>query len=246
MLAHAGTDADDVAVTPAGDIWLSDNTGGQLLELRRNGSVITTVSDPQAPEGIVVLPDGKLLVAQQTPDRIDLFDTATRTFTTWLQLQEPSGATGVDGIGINGSTVLVPDSARGQLLLVPLQAADAAGAPRVAATGLGRPVDAAAYGNAYLVAVENEPGLYRVDSSGAHAITGVRMPSLDDIVVRHGLVYVTDLADASLIAIDPTSGATRVLVSGVSSPQGLALLSDGSLLLVDSTTLTLAEVPSCG
>lgn len=245
VLTHAGSGPDDVATTTAGDIWLSDTSGGQIIELHDNGTVITTVADAHAPEGIVALPDGKLLVAQQAPDRIDLFDPATRAFTTWLQLHEPAGATGIDGIGIRGSTVLVPDSASGNLLLVQLSAGDGAGAQHVVASSLGRPVGAAPYAGGVLVVAENEPGLVRVDTGGTHTVGGIRMASLDDVIVRNGLAYVTDLADASLVVVDLSSGMSRALVSGAHSPQGLALLSDGSLLLVDSTTRTLATAPTC-
>ncbi|HYL72379.1 MAG TPA: hypothetical protein VEY89_13850, partial [Candidatus Dormibacteraeota bacterium] len=59
------------------------------------------------------------------------------------------------------------------------------------------------------------------------------------------LVYATDLADQSMVVIDPTSGAMRTLVSGAPAPQGLALLPNGNLLLVDSTAQTLVSVRPC-
>jgi sugar lactone lactonase YvrE len=70
--------------------------------------------------------------------------------------------------------------------------------------------------------------------------------SLDDVVVHNGIVYVSDLADQSLVAVEPGGGASRTLVSNVPAPQGLAVLPDGRLLLVDSTTRVLVTLSSCG
>jgi sugar lactone lactonase YvrE len=66
------------------------------------------------------------------------------------------------------------------------------------------------------------------------------------VVVHNGMVYVSDLADQSLVAVDPGGGASRTLVNNAASPQGLAMLPDGRILLVDSTTRVLVTLSSCG
>jgi glucose/arabinose dehydrogenase len=248
VLARVNGDPDDVAVTPSGSLWLSDRDGGRLVELSASGNVLRTIADANGPEGIVVLADGKLLVAQQVPNRLDLLDPATRAFSPWLQLGTTSSPTqGVDGLGARGTTVLVPDSARGRLLTISVGAGDTAGTPAVVATGLGRPVAAADDGaGSVLVVLENTPGLVRVSEATGSVAAVANFTSLDDVVVHNGIVYVSDLADQSLVAVEPGGGASRTLVSNVPAPQGLAVLPDGRLLLVDSTTRVLVTLSSCG
>ena len=248
VLARVSGDPDDVAVTPSGSLWISDRDGGRLLELSASGDVLLTIADPNGPEGIVVLADGKLIVAEQVPNRLDLVDPATRTTSPWLQLGPTSSPTqGVDGIGARGTAVLVPDSARGRFLTVLVGAGDAAGIPTLVATGLGRPVGAADGGaGSALLVLENPPGLVRVTLATGSVAAVAQFASLDDVVVQHGIVYAANLADHSLVAVDPAGGASRTLVSNAPAPQGLAISPDGRLLLVDSTTRVLVTLSSCG
>jgi sugar lactone lactonase YvrE len=248
VLARVSGDPDDVVVTPSGSLWLSDRDGGRLLELSASGDVLRTIADPNGPEGIVVRADGKLLVAQQIPNRLDLVDPATSSFSPWLSLGATASPTqGVDGLGARGTTVLIPDSARGRLLTVAAGASDLAGTPVVVATGLGRPVGAVDDGaGGALVVLENTPGLVRVSLATGGVAAVAQFTSLDDVVVHHGIVYVADLAEQSLVAVDPAGGASRALVADAAAPQGLAVLPDGRLLLVDSTTRALVTVSSCG
>jgi streptogramin lyase len=243
-LATLAGGADDTVATPQGDIWVSEHDGGEVVELDPQGTVLRSFADPEGPEGIEPLPDGKLLVAQQAPDRIDLLDPATSRFSTWLQLEPAAAGTGIDGLGVDGTTLLVPDSAGGRLLRVPLDG-DAAGPPVVVATGLGRPVSAWPLQGGYVVAVENTPGLVRLSAAGAHTPL-VHEQSDDDVVERDGIVYATNLAADRLEAIDPATGAERVLVSASPDPQGLAIAPGGMLLLVDEERNVLAALPSCG
>lgn len=245
-LAAQSGDPDDISVAPNGVLWLSDRDGDRVLELDPSGRVLRAFPDAQGPEGIAVLGGGMLLVAQQIPDRIDMLDTATGAFRPWLQLGAAGPTDGLDGIALDGATLLVPDSAHGRLLSVGLGAGDAAQPATLLASGLGRPVDAVADpSGGYDVVAENAPGLIRVSTGGSTSALTQRT-SLDDVVSRDGLLYATDLAAGSLIAVDPSSGAARTLVTGAPSPQGLALRGDGTLLLVDSTLHRIVEVPSCG
>jgi DNA-binding beta-propeller fold protein YncE len=247
VLAHISGDPDDITAAPSGHLWLSDRNGERILELDTSGKVLHTYFDRNGPEGIVVLDDGKLIVAQQVPNRLDLFDPKTATFTPWLQLGATSLPTdGVDGITREGPAVLVPDSARGQLFSVGIDPRNAAQTPVLIAGGLGRPVAALQLPDAsYLVAVENDPGLWRVPTSITTATPVSGLHSLDDLLFVNGVVYATDLADHSLIAIDVAAGKARTLVSGAMSPQGVALLSTGNLVLVDSSDGLVALLPPC-
>jgi len=246
VVARLSGGPDDAVSTPAGDVWVSEHDAGRLIHLSASGAVLQTVTDANGPEGLIALTGGQLLVAQQNPDRIDRFDPARGTFTPWLQLESAPAGQGVDSIHADGASVLVPDSSGGRLLVVALLPDLGAGAQRVIATGLGRPVDAVALGDgSYAVAVENVPGIDRVSANGA--VTPLtHTTSVDDLVVLHGLVYATQLVAYDVIAVNPATGEQRVLVTGAPDPQGLTADPSGRLLLADEVRGVLAAVTSCG
>lgn len=235
--------ADDLAAAPDGTIWISDAHG--VLEHRTmSGALLQTAADPRAPEGIVVLSDGSLLLAEQGPDRVVQLQPSTSSSRTVLQLTPRSGVLGIDGIALDtaGGSVLVPDSPNGTLLTVPL----AGGAPVRLAGGLGRPVGVAALSDgSFAVAAENSSGLYRVPAGGGAATPFGGVVQGDDVVASGPLVYVTSLTTHELLAVDTRNGQARVLVTADPQPQGLAQLPDGDLILSDSSSGTVARVHAC-
>lgn len=237
--------ADDVSVAADGSIWVSDATS-VLEHLSTEGSLLQRIADTRAPEGIVVRPDGSLLVAEQRSDRVVLLQPSQPSLLrTVLQLNLPAGETGVDGIGYDPSidAVLVPDSPNGTLLEKPVTG----GTTTELASGLGRPVGVAMVEDgSFVVTAEDTTGLVRIPARGGaeSAVPGVS--DADDVVMSGPLAYVTSLGAHELLAVDLTTLRTRVLVTGVESPQGLAQLPDGKLLLTDSTTGTIVTVPGCG
>ncbi|MGA8016367.1 MAG: hypothetical protein WCB85_10665 [Candidatus Dormiibacterota bacterium] len=242
VLHRFTTDADDVAIDGAGDVWVSSPNAGRIDELSATGASIESFSDPHEPEGLVPLPDGDVVVAEQGPNRLEVLDPATRALSALLTMPNPTSNPGVDDISrsADGLHLLVPDSPVGRLLEVPITG----GTPTLLATGLGRPVDAGTLDDgAIVVASEDAPGLLVVAGGSAHGLG--TLADLDEAVPDHGLVYVTDLSSDAVLAVDPSSGASRVLVTGSPAPQGLAALPDGTLLLVDSTRRVLDLVPEC-
>lgn len=235
--------ADDVAVEPDGSLWI-DDASRALVHVSASGSVLQRITDPRVPEGLAVLPDGSLLLAEQGPDRVVRLEPATQAFTTILQLTPRTGQAGVDGIAYDAgtNTVLVPDSPNGTLLQVPA----GGGAPVRLASGLGRPVGAAlASDGSVIVAAEDARGLFRVPAGGGEASAISDVTQGDDVLVAKGVAYVTSLTAHQLIAVDLASARTHVLVSGESMPQGLALRPGGDLVLTDSSTGTVAVVAAC-
>lgn len=237
--------ADDVSLAPDGSIWVSDATG-ELEHVSAAGSLLQRIADPRAPEGIVVRADGSLLVAEQKSDRVVVVQPSQPSqLRTVLQLNLPAGQTGVDGIGYDPSidAVLVPDSPNGTLLEKPVTG----GTTTQLAAGLGRPVGVAMVEDgSFVVTAENPTGLVRIPARGG---TGSAVPGVsdaDDVVMSGPLAYVTSLGAHELLAVDLATLRTRVLVTGVDSPQGLAQLPDGKLVLTDSATGTVVTVPGCG
>lgn len=235
--------ADDVAAAADGSLWV-DDAERTIVHVSRTGAVLQRLSDPRAPEGIVLLPDGSLLVAEQAPDRIVHLQPETQSSTVVLQLTPRAGQEGIDGIAddLAANTLLVPDSPNGVLLSTALDGS----APVQLAAGLGRPVGAAQAGDgSVVVAAEDGSGLLRVPRGGGTATAVGGVPQADDVVVAGQVAYVTSLSAHQLIAVDLASGRSRVLVSDDQDPQGLAQLPDGRLALTDSATGTVAAVPGC-
>jgi streptogramin lyase len=242
VLHQFTTDADDVAVDSAGNIWVSSPNAGRIDELAADGTSIASFTDPNEPEGLVPLPDGDVVVAEQGPNRLDVLVPATGALTPLLTIPNATGNVGIDDIALSadGADILVPDSPSGRLLEVPIGGS----APIVLASGLGRPVDAGQLPDGTIVvAAESSPGLVEVEGGSTLAVGS--LTDLDEAVPDDGLVYVTDLGTNEVLAVDPASGASRVLVTGSPSPQGLVALPDGSLLLVDSTREVIVSLPPC-
>ena len=222
---------------------MSDENHGRLTELGPHGDRLQVLDDPNGPEGVIALRDGRLVVAEQNTDRIVVIRPPSTTPEMLLQLQPVAGVKGVDGIALDAprKRLLVPDSARGTLLAESL----AGGTPSVVATNLGRPV-AAAVGpdGAIYVAAENRPGLLRVPADGGAAIPAGQN-QLDEVITVGGLLYVASLGDFTVNAIDPATGNSRTLVTGDMTPQGLTLLSDGRLAVSDLNRGVVFTTPHC-
>ena len=234
--------ADDVAVARDGSVWVSDATS-TVEHFSASGGVLQRISGLPAPEGIVVLTDGSLLLAEQSADRVVHMQPNGVIDRVVIQLTPRSGALGVDGIAYDTAhgLVLVPDSANGTLLSVSLSS----GSVTPLASGLGRPVGADVLPDGSIaVAAEDAHGLVRVAAAGGAVAALGDVTHGDDVVVASGLAYVTSLTTHQLLAVDPATGITTAVVDGVDTPQGLA--ADGTrLLLADSTTGTVAGVAAC-
>jgi hypothetical protein len=71
---------------------------------------------------------------------------------------------------------------------------------------------------AIVVAAESSPGLVELTGGATQAVGS--LTDLDEAIPDDGLVYVTDLGTDEVRAVDPTPGASRVLVTGSPSPRG--------------------------
>lgn len=243
-LAHTDLSPDDLLALPDGSLWVTDPVGGSIEHLAADGHVLARIADRQAPEGMVVS-GNSIVLAEQTPNRLVSFVPPSSVLTPLLTLPPPGNQAGVDGIGLDavGDRLLIPDSAHGTLL-----SADAGGRHVVTlASGLGRDV-AATVGpdGAIYVAVEGDHGLLRVASAGGAGVpVGPGLVQLDDLVTVGPLIYATLLIAGEVVAIEPATGAFRVLATGIGAAQGLALLANGRLAVADSNTHVIATVPTC-
>jgi sugar lactone lactonase YvrE len=242
VLARGLGAPDDLLALSDGTLWVSDPDHGTLRHLSGDGRILQTIDDPEAPEGMVMLPDGRMIVAEQRRNRLVALRPPDTTRTTVLTL-EPAGARlGVDGIKYDpkGARILIPDSPHGKLLAWPVTG----GAAKELARNLGRAVDAVVGPDgAIYVTAEAAAGLLRIRNGRTEPITGI--VQADDVVSAGELLYVTLIGSGELIAVDPSSGSHRLLVDHIGAAQGLAVLRDGRLAIADSGNGTIAIVARC-
>lgn len=233
---------DDLWVDANGDVWVTVTSQGHILDFAASGELRQNFPEPNGPEGIIVTGAGTV-VADQLASRVDRMGADGR-LTPFLKLPNPHKRLAVDGLGfdVQRQRLLVPNSPEGTLLATSLTVAS----PHLLASGLGRPVAAAVGpdGSIY-VAAESGVGLTRVPANGGAAKRVGRLSNLDEVVSDGGLLYTTGAGDKTVRVVDPTTGADHVLATGGHQLQGLAAMSDGRLLLIDSNAHTISIVSPC-
>ncbi|HEV2310970.1 MAG TPA: hypothetical protein VGU73_10615 [Acidimicrobiia bacterium] len=233
---------DDLTVDQAGNVWVTVEVQGHILEFGPDGTLRQDIPDRAGPEGIIVTPT-TTVVADQLQSRVDRLTPDGRVL-PFLPLPNPHHRLPVDGLGYDADRqrLLVPNSPDGTLLATPLSSP----APRLLASGLGRPVAAVVGPGGFLyVAAESPVGLVRIPPRGGTARRIGQLKNLDEVVTAGGLLYTTGAGDGTVRAVDPTSGADVVLVTGGKQLQGLTVRPDGGLLVISSVTHTISVVSPC-
>ena len=90
---------DDLAFDNDGRLLFGDIKAGTVSALGIDGSVQRIADGLRVPEGIVVLANGEILVAEQARNRIVAIDPASRAVRQWRALANRTGQEGIDGIG---------------------------------------------------------------------------------------------------------------------------------------------------
>ncbi len=229
-VVEVGGQPDDITMDARGRlVW--GNLARGTLERLDGGRVTTLARGLSVPEGIVALPDGAFIVAEQGSDRIVRIDPSGARSVLYA-LQPVPGQEGVDGIGRDprSGDVLIPDAPRGTILRVGADGRHV----RVIARGLGRPVAAAfdAHGD-ILVPDERLGTLVVISPRGAISYEGTLSTPDDVSVDRTGRVWITTLGDGGLWTIDPGASAPYRVLAGRANPQGLTLDRCGDPIVVD-------------
>jgi sugar lactone lactonase YvrE len=238
---------DDLAFDLQGNLLFSDEFNGTVNRLNANGTVTTLLSGLPGPEGIVVLPDGRLIVAEQETNQIVAFAPGSNVAVLLRHLPGmPSGASckhGVDGIAFDPttSTLIVPDSPTGDVYRMSL---DGKTLVRLA-SGIVRPVGAGvdSQGNVF-IADECGNAVWRITKSGqATRLGGFGMP--DDVLPDgYGNLLVIDLAPSihALLRINLATQKQETLASrGFIEPQGLAMNTRGTIFVADDYADSIVE-----
>jgi DNA-binding beta-propeller fold protein YncE len=230
---------DDLAFDQQGRLLFSDEINGTISRVNADGSVTLLVRDSAGPEGIVVLPDGTFIYAEQESNRIVSFVPGAKTPTVLRVLPgTPSNALckhGVDGIALDPTTntLIVSDSPTGAVYRMSLDGKTFT----LLANGIVRPVGAGIdnLGDVY-IADECGNAIWRIAPSGKTTrIGGFGMP--DDVVPDgYGNVLVIDLQPDihALIRLNLATGKRETLArQGFIEPQGLVIDLHGNIYVAD-------------
>jgi streptogramin lyase len=239
ILLHNYGRPDDLAFDLQGRLLFSDEFNGTISRLNADGSVSRILSDREGPEGLVPLPDGTLIFAEQDTNRIMSLAPGFQVPTVLRTLPGiPSTATckhGVDGIALDptNNTLIVPDSPTGDVYRMSLDGKKLT----LLASGITRPVgaDVDASGT---IAIADECGhaFWLLTPSGKLTRqAGFGMP--DDVLFDHrGNLLLIDLDPSihALIRINLSTMHHETLASqGYIEPQGLAMNMQGAVFVSD-------------
>ncbi len=223
---------DDVAVGPDDTIYYSDMTANRVMQLLPDGTSVAASPAIQEPEGIAVLPDGTLVVAEQQSNRLYHVDPVTQSMSLFYAVGNKTANAGIDGISWDGitDTLLIPDAPTGRIL----QLSSDGQKLKVLLTGFRRPTSAvrAVDGSLY-VCDEYGNRIYHVAADGTRSvIADITLP--DDVILdANGNVLVNSL-QGTIWQIDPHTRRIERLVVGLRSPHGIALDSQGNVIIADA------------
>jgi len=239
LVLQGGTRPDDLAFDQQGRLLFSSEFDKISGRVNANGSFTVLLNDSLGPEGLVALPDGSIIFAEQDANRIVSLAPGSTTPKVLRQLPgTPSSANckhGVDGIALDPTTntLIIPDSPTGNVYRMSLDGKTFT----LLASGIVRPVGAAvdSQGNIY-IADECGGAVWRVTPAGKTTrIGGFGMP--DDVIPDgYGNLLVIDLQPSihALIRLNLTTGKRETLASqGYIEPQGLVMDTHGNIYVAD-------------
>ena len=231
---------DDMVFDRQGRVLFSDFYNGTVSRLNSDGTVTVLLRELAGPEGLIVLSDGTMIIAEQHTNRLLTLAPGATVPTVLRTLPGTPSASNCDKHGIDGitfdfttNTIIVPDSPTGNVYSMSLDGKTLT----LLAANIPRPVGAAvdAQGNIY-IADECGGALYRISTTGTITRTG-SFGMLDDIALDpRGNILVTDLLPSihALIRIDAATGNRQTLASrGYIEPQGLLVASNDTIYVSD-------------
>ena len=238
---------DDLAFDQQGHLLFSDFYNGTISRLNADGSATKIITGLAGPEGLVVLSNGTLIVAEQRTNRILTLASGAKSLTVLRAIPgTPSSAPckdGIDGIALDATTntLIVPDSPTGNVYRLSLDGKKLT----LIASGIVRPVGAVvdAQGTIY-VADECGGDIVRITPDGRSTrITGSGQP--DDVAFdHHGNLLLIDLLPSihALIRIRQSTGKHEILASkGFIEPQGLAVDENDNIYVSDDYANKIVE-----
>lgn len=240
-LAHGEGNPDDLALDAQGRVIFADSGSGDVLRVEADGRVTRIASGLPAPEGVLVEPDGSLLVSIQGKAGAGV-DAIVRElpgsgdpYTVFASFRNTTGNVGLDSIWRDprSGDVLAADSPNGKVYRL-----SADGSQRtLLASGFTRPVDAIAdaAGSVY-VADEYGNRVSVIAANGSvRDLAHLSLP--DDLAFdTDGTLLVTLLGNNTLVRLDPRTGKVlATIATNLREPQGLAVDAAGNLYVSEET-----------
>jgi len=238
---------DDLTFDQAGRLLFSDFYNGTVSRLNADGSVTHIATGLAGPEGLIVLSNGTLIVAEQHTNRILSLAPRAKSLTVLRTIPgTPRTAPckdGIDNIALDATTntLIVPDSPTGSVYRLSLDGKRLT----LITSGIVRPVGAVvdAQGTIY-VADECGGAIVRITPDGRSThISGFGKP--DDVAFDHGgNLLLIDLHPSihALIRIRQSSGKREILASkGFIEPQGLVIDENDNIYVSDDYANKIVE-----
>ncbi len=238
---------DDLAFDQQGHLLFSDFYNGTISRLNADGSVTKIITGLAGPEGLVVLSNGTMIIAEQRTNRILTLTSGAKSLTVLRAIPGTSGTApckdGIDGIAMDTTTntLIVPDSPTGNVYRLSLDGKKLT----LITSGIVRPVGAVvdAQGTIY-VADECGGAVVRITPDGRSTrITGFGKP--DDVAFdHHANLLLIDLLPSihALIRIRQSTGKREILASkGFIEPQGLVVDGNDNIYVSDDYANKIVE-----
>lgn len=226
---------DDLVLAPDGSLYFSDVGDGTVKRWTREGGVKVVLKGLGEPEGVVFLPDGALIIAEQKKNRLLRFDLKTKQLMPFANLENNTNQPGVDGILYSEQVhaLLVPDSPNGRLLRLNEAGKIISSSPQFSNRATGVAVEP---NGALLVTDEFGGTLVRISPNAntpPEIVARLLLP--DDVIVDAAdNIFVNTLGDDAIHWIDAVTEQDRVLMRGFSDPQGIIFDTDGNLVVADA------------
>ena len=246
-LAHGFGSPDDLVLDSQQRVLFSDFGNNAINLLQADGIKIPLVQNLREPEGLILFPDGSLLVAVQghNGDHLDAvlhFDHGSMVPKTFVSFQNATNTPGVDGISRDPRTgdILVADSPNGIIYRVSPDGSS----KTVIASGFVRPTMAIAdRQGAIYIADEYGNAVVRIAADGTKTMIA-HLSDPDDLAFDlDGTLLVTVLGDNTVVRLDPLTGhLLGTLGMDLHEPQGLAVDQQGNLYVSEETANLVVEL----
>lgn len=235
-IAHGFGHPDDIVLDAQRRIFFTDSVNGGVYRVEASGQITRLIGGLSAPEGILPLPDGSLLITVQgvpgaTRDEILRLAAGATATTVFAVFTNTTGNIGLDSISrdpANGD-ILAADSPNGKIYRLSPDGRQRT----LLASGFTRPVDAIidSAGNVY-VADEYGFTVVKLAPDGTKT-TLAHLNYPDDLAFDvDGSLLVTELGHNILERIDPRTGhSLGTVATNLLEPQGLAVDARGDLFI---------------
>jgi hypothetical protein len=224
----SGLDQPDDLWFRAGVTYVGQLGSGHVASVRPGLPIEQSPYVVPVAEGIAFLGD-RMFVADQKNDRVD--EIVNQQPQTFLQLQPVAGKDNVDGIGVAGEQLLVPDSPNGKLLWV-----DGSGKVTRTVGGFNRPTGAWPLPDgSVLVADEYGNAAFKVAPDGARTALVQGLPIVDDVAAdAQGRVFVVTPVTSGGRVAELVGGSAHDLAGNLLEPQGLGFDAAGNVLVSET------------